>query len=334
MGTHDRVVSRYLVVAAVLPAAVVAVALALQISWRGDVPDPMATHWGPSGRADGYGSPVQSIVLTAVVGLGISALIAAMTLPTLRRGARGATYRFMGAFSFAMVTFIAVLVTWLMGMQRGLADASQAPLVGWPMLGALGAGAGAWLVGWLLQPSQASVIPEWDEARALDLASGERAVWAGTATIGRGLRALLLSVLGVLVALTAVTWFAADIATGLITLATTAVVALAFAASLAYHVRVDERGLEAVSAIGWPRLRVDASDVVSAGVAPVNGFAEFGGYGVRVRPGATGIVLRNGDALQVTRASGRRLVITVDDAATAAALLTAMARRAAGAGSN
>jgi hypothetical protein len=68
--------------------------------------------------------------------------------------------------------------------------------------------------------------------------------------------------------------------------------------------------------------------VVDAGVAQVNGFAEFGGWGIRQRPGALGIILRNGESLQVTRRNGRRLVITVDDAETAAALLMAFAKRA------
>ena len=61
----------------------------------------------------------------------------------------------------------------------------------------------------------------------------------------------------------------------------------------------------------------------------VSPFAEFGGWGYRVgRGGRVGIVLRSGPALQVERTGGRSLVVTVDDAATGAALLNTLAARA------
>jgi hypothetical protein len=53
---------------------------------------------------------------------------------------------------------------------------------------------------------------------------------------------------------------------------------------------------------------------------------------VRLVPnGSFGIVLRAGEALQVTRRDGRRFTVTVDDAATAAALLEALSSRVRGA---
>ncbi|MFL1430121.1 MULTISPECIES: hypothetical protein [unclassified Nocardiopsis] len=46
------------------------------------------------------------------------------------------------------------------------------------------------------------------------------------------------------------------------------------------------------------------------------------------RGGRVGLVLRRGEALMVERSGGRSFVVTVDDAATAAALLNTMAERA------
>lgn len=47
--------------------------------------------------------------------------------------------------------------------------------------------------------------------------------------------------------------------------------------------------------------------------------------------GATGVVLRSGEAIEVQRTGGRRFVVTVDDAQTGAALLgTLVARSRAG----
>lgn len=328
MGSRDRVIRWYLIVAGAVPALVVAASVALQASWRDRLPDPVAIHWGVGGGPDGFGSAGGVLVLTAVLGLALPALMLALTLPSLLRGARGATYRFMGAFALGMTVFLSVLQTWSVGMQRDLADAADAGDIGWPLAAGLAAGLVAGGAGWVLQPRQRAVVPGLVAPDALTLAPGEQAAWMRTTTLGRGMRVLLGSVVGALGVLTVVTWALAGRGAGLMTLGTLALVLLALAATATFHVSVDARGLTVVSALGWPRLHVAAADVESAGVAPVSGFGEFGGYGVRVRPGATGVVLRDGDSLQVVRRGGRRLVVTVDDAATAAALLTALAQRA------
>ena len=60
----------------------------------------------------------------------------------------------------------------------------------------------------------------------------------------------------------------------------------------------------------------------------VSPLAEFGGWGYRVgRGGRVGVVLRTGEGLQVERSGGRSFVVTIDDAATGAALLNTLAAR-------
>ena len=59
----------------------------------------------------------------------------------------------------------------------------------------------------------------------------------------------------------------------------------------------------------------------------VEALGAFGGWGWRRVPGALGVVLRNGEALRVERKQGHALVVTVEDAATAAALVNALAAR-------
>jgi hypothetical protein len=82
------------------------------------------------------------------------------------------------------------------------------------------------------------------------------------------------------------------------------------------------------SSLGRPRIVVPLDEVVRAEVVEVSPVAEFGGWGYRVgRAGRVGIVLRSGQALQVERTGGRSLVVTVDDADTAAALLNTLAAR-------
>lgn len=52
---------------------------------------------------------------------------------------------------------------------------------------------------------------------------------------------------------------------------------------------------------------------------------EYGGWGYRVRPRSTAVVLRGGQALALRPAGGREFAVTVDDADTAAALLNTLA---------
>ncbi|MNY73206.1 hypothetical protein D3C86_2119390 [compost metagenome] len=55
---------------------------------------------------------------------------------------------------------------------------------------------------------------------------------------------------------------------------------------------------------------------------------EFGGWGLRLSTDRRfGVVLRSGEAIEVLRRSGKRFVVTVEDAATGAALLEALVER-------
>ncbi len=327
LGRHS-VVGRFVVVALALPVILTAFAVGVIFAWHGDLPDPVAIHWGGNGGPDGFGSLASAYVAAILLGLGVPALYSAVTLPMLKRGARGPSFRFMGSMAAGVSVFSAVLNTWSIAMQRGLADAHGGPSL-MPALGAgFGAGIAAGVAAWFFQPRQRTVVEGLRHDTRLDLGEGERAVWMRTATAGRPVTILMAAVVIGLGVASFAFWQAGQEGAAWIYGAASAVLVLAFAATATFHVVVDDKGLSAVSALGVPRFGVRLDDVVDAGVAHVNGFAEFGGWGVRQRPGALGIVLRNGESLQVTRRNGRRLVITVDDAATAAALLTALASRA------
>ncbi|WP_291380317.1 DUF1648 domain-containing protein [Demequina sp.] len=326
--TPTGVVSRYVLVALAIPAVLTAAALVLQGAWLGDLPDPAATHWGPGGVPDGFGSPWTFLAFTAGFGLGLPAMVAATTLPMLRRGARGGTFRFMASFALGISAFSVTLNTFSVGLQRDLATGTDAPDIGPAMLAAFAIGGVAGTAGWFLQPHQRAERPEWEATAHMEIAPGERVVWMRTATIARW-GVLVLGGAGVAVGAGAITaWVTGALLAAWILAGSLAFLAFAAAIATVFHIRIDDDGLTAVAALGFPKLRVPLDDVADVGVAPVNGFAEFGGYGLRSRPGATGIVLRNSDALQVTRKDGKRIVVTVDDADTAASVLTALAARA------
>lgn len=323
-------VRRFTLVTLVIPAILTLAALVVQLFALPHVPATIAVHWGASGQADGFGPAWTQIVLSVVVGFGLPLLFALICLPGLRRGDNGPTYRLMGTIASAMSALMAVLFAWTIVAQRGLEDAKDAPSVLPGMAWAFGIAIVVGIVAWFLQPKAAPRNVTSVPASGITLVDGEQAVWFGTASMGRGATLVISGACVVLAGAALVVWFAgAPAGIGiLIGVVALVVVALALMTS-AFHVRVDASGLAVTSFVGFPRFHVALSDIRSVDVSDVSPMGEFGGYGIRTTVGAFGVVLRRGSAITVTRASGRRFVVTVDDAARGGALLQALAQRAA-----
>jgi hypothetical protein len=74
--------------------------------------------------------------------------------------------------------------------------------------------------------------------------------------------------------------------------------------------------------LGWPAIRVPLGDIDGIEVEDVEPLA-YGGWGYRVVPGVRAVVIRRGVGLRVRRSGRSDLLVTVDDAATAAGVLAA-----------
>ncbi|MGW2864959.1 DUF1648 domain-containing protein [Streptomyces sp. NPDC001205] len=290
---------------------------------RGRLPDPMAGHFTAGGTADGTQSHTSYLVFVLVVHLGLAALwtIVARTADPVLRGMRwmiGAGYAVAGLVGYLMV---AVLLA-----NADAADPARVRMPPWQLAvaagcGALAAGIGSLLLLTVPLPAPAP-SPGPGEAEQLDLAEGEVAGWMRRAPS----RVLLLTGLAVvaagLVLLYAGGWRPALAMLG------GGLLCLAFSRP---YVTVDRRGLTArPTALPWPRIRVPLSDVDRAVSREVKILAEYGGWGYRMRPGKSGLMLRSGEAIVVRRRGGREFAVTVDDSTTAAALLNTLAHRAAG----
>ncbi|WP_345803194.1 DUF1648 domain-containing protein [Microbacterium sp. AZCO] len=325
---RSRALSRFVLVGVVLPVVLAVVAVVTQLVVLPRVPDPVAVHWSAQGVADGFASPWLYPVMTLLLAGGLPLLLSLASLPGLRRGHGGPTYRFMGATSLGLAAFLGVMLTWLLVMQVGLADASDVEAV-WPaIIGAVLAGAGAGVAGWFLQPHVDQPAPTTLPATPITLRPGERAVWMRTTSLGRGATAAIA--LGtLLVAITAVAAYLSGAEAGLVWIlaGVTVILVVLSATTVAFHVRVDESGLEVRSVLGLPRFRVPLGEVARAAAVEVAPMGEFGGWGIRLVPGRFGIVMRAGEAIEVWRGEKRRFVVSVDDAATGAALLEALAAR-------
>ena len=304
----------------VLPLATAGAAVAVGASWAPRLPDPVATHWGPSGAPDGFGTLTEMLMLPAVV---VPLFVLGMWALAFFAGRDTSTRRLAAASS----TFLAVMMSGLtigsLAAQLDLPDAAAGPGVG-PALGAsVAAGVVAAAVVTPLVPRtapQPTTTPPDAGAPRTDLAPTERAAWTRTVTSPVG------TAVGAAATLTTAVLAIVLRTPGM--LVVPVLLGALLAATLVLRVSVDGRGLVARSPFGWPSMRVPLDEVVAARVATVDPLREFGGWGYRVGAGGrVGFVLRRGEAVEVERTGGRVNVVTVDDAATAAALLNTLAER-------
>lgn len=278
------------------------------VGWS-DLPDPVATHWGPGGAPNGSIPKAWIWALPVfVVGLGLS-----MT-SFLRRDGRPS------AESVAILGLLGGIGIWisasLVVLNGGAESWEQADSFGWwQVVGVVVAGALFAWVGYVIGKRWYPPVPpvSLENAPAFDMGVDELAVWIGSARVWWPF--LLLVPLG------AVFLFLPDWMPWLSLL----FVALGFLFSKVTAV-VDRRGLR-VGLLGRltvkriPLERVSSSRPID--LEP----GQWGGWGYRVVPGGSAVVLRRGDAIEVTMTDDRRFAVTVDDAATGSALLNGLVHR-------
>ncbi|MBZ4319823.1 hypothetical protein [Streptomyces huiliensis] len=299
----------------------VSVFLAVLAGRRDRLADRIATHFDGSGRADGFTAAssftYQALALVLSLAVLFAALAFFLELEVL-------SWRTLAATAYAVAALIASLLVWTV-LGNASADAPEDARLGLGALAttltsALAAGTLGVLLAGLTAPRPREAPAAVTAAPRLPLGATEGAVWTRSVVsrplLGLGV-ALLIAGAGF--------GLAAGWTAGL-GLGSGALLLLALPGA---RVTVDRHGLTAAPL--WaprPRLRIGLDRVVSADARAVDAFREFGGWGYRVRSGRSGLVLRSGDALVVRLATGGEFFVTVDDAATAAALLNTLADRA------
>jgi hypothetical protein len=308
--THARSVAA--AVLSLLPAAVVAWSAQ---AWDDRLPDPLPTHWRALSRPDGFSSYAgtwQALLIVALIGacVGLAAAALSVLNPLLQRStaALGAALGF-GALGVWLATAHAA---W------GRTDAAGAPL-GWgvvlPVLGGV-----LGLVGALLvvgrRPHTVQALPTAaGSPSGLVLAPGERAMWAH-----RTFMVWPLVVGGVLAAGSVIVWFTADVVPALVLAA-----AALTAGVLAWvQVTVDPRGLRiGLGPWAWTVKSVPLAAIASASAQSIEA-VDWGGWGYRVMPGRSAVVLRSGPAIVLELTDGRRFAVTVEEPQVPVALLDAL----------
>ncbi|RKQ89197.1 uncharacterized protein DUF1648 [Mycolicibacterium mucogenicum 261Sha1.1M5] len=326
------------IVGLIIPVGLVIVGVIVTLVWLPRLPNPVAVHWSGAGVADGFGSPMLGLFLFPVAGLTMAALYFLQRAPHWVTGQRpggdiwGPINRLTPAIALggAVVIFSLNMVT--TAIQLDLPDARQLePNLAVTIVPAV-AGLAAAVLGYFAQPRlRVSATAEADTGEPLELAPAERVAWVGTIGVSRTYLWIMGASLVVLVAcliLVASIRPAEPVGISIVGASLLVVVVLTVTC-MRFNVRIDERGLEARSFVGWPVMRVPAEQVVTVEVGDIHPFGEFGGWGWRLSvDGKIGIVMRTGEGIRVTRRTGRPLVVTIDDAESAAAALATAAQQA------
>ena len=283
------------------------------LAWS-ELPDPVAIHWGLDGRPDGSAPLVVDVVLMAV----LTGLVALLPLVAVLRGDR-ATARTMLALAHGMGTFLAVLRWRTVELNRGVAawtDAGSLTLIDIALL--LAVAAPFALLGWWLGGKHPELPQPLRTVAPLPLPADGQLVWIGRQawSVARVLGPVLIAVGGLV---TAVRVAPETLILG----STLLLVGLLVWWSTSITVAAGPAGLKVrFGPLGWPVVRVVLADVERIEVVDVEPLA-YGGWGYRVVPGARAVVIRRGVGLRIGRRGRPDLVVTVDDAATAAGVLAA-----------
>ncbi len=297
-----------------LPAIATVAVLVMPVAVWSELPDPIAIHWGIDGRPDGSAPLVVDVGLMAL----FTALVALLPLLAVLRGDR-ATARMMLALAHGMSAFFLALRWRTLALNRGVeqwSDAGSLTLFDLAMLTLLAAPLG--VLGWWLGGRHPELPRPQHTVVPVSLPHDGQLVWVGRQSwaFARLVSPVRVAVGGLVSAI--------RVAPETLLLGATLVavgVVVWWATSIT--VAVGPSGVKIrFGPFGWPVLRVRLADIDGVAVVDVEPMA-YGGWGYRVVPGTRAVVIRRGIGLKVARRGRADLVVTVDDAATAAGVLVA-----------
>jgi hypothetical protein len=298
----------------VVPVLAVLAAVVLPLLAWPRLPDPIAIHWGLDGRPDGSAPLVIDVVLFSVM----TVLIAVLPLVAVVRAHRD-TARTMLTLSHGMGAFFGLLRWRTLELNLDATSweaAGSLTLVDLALL--LGLALPFAFVGWWLGglhpelpravsevvpqtlPSDGQLLWVGHQAWSVARVAGPVLIVAGGFTTAVRVAAETLLLGGTLVLVGVLLWWFTSIT-----------------------VATGPAGLKVrFGPLGWPAIRVPLAAIEAVEVEDVEPMA-YGGWGYRVMPGVRAVVIRRGVGMRVRRSGRPDLVVTVDDAATAAGVLAA-----------
>lgn len=307
-------------------AALVAVGLCRLFLLHEHAPsDVVATHWNRAGQPDGsmaVSELLSSLSIGALAPAVVSIALVALRVPLESQPTWPIGLTAFSAFLGTLVTSVAWSTASLNHETARWQEAAPMPgthlavVITLPLL----LGTGSALVAKRLWPTRPSAPPE---APALSVAPDERIVWLGRAHAGA--------------------WLWIGLPLSAILAGTSARLTGTFPAILLFfvsvlladafstlRVTVDRRGLGIrYGHLGLFRQLIPLAKIVGAKASSIRPM-DHGGWGYRgslTLLNKVAVVVRGGDAIELTLSEARQFLVTVDDAATGAALLNGLVRQ-------
>jgi hypothetical protein len=308
----------------VMEAALLATMVAVPAALWSRLPPRLADHWTLGGTANGSAPRLVTFLALGAIAVPGTALFLAGWLARRRGGRVGrlrpgrtaagtaAGLTAIGVFLTAMATGSVLLVSLANLGGGGLRSDSVGPGAAPLLVG--GAALVTAFAGLVLRRYGGFGAPD-DAARAsLGLRAGERAVWSGRARAVWALPAgAVLVAAGALTLALAGRWWDP----GLVLL----IAGTMMLGFTSVRVTVAARGVSvAYGVLGLRLTRIPLSRIASAAAVELRSFS-FGYRGSLLMFGTAAVILRRGPAVRLTLRDGKTFIVTVDDAATGAALL-------------
>lgn len=286
--------------------------------WGGILDAGVASHWSDLGAADGT-LPALG-VFSATLTVTVAALILGVVLVSLPR--LGGRFTRAGLFWAGSVAAIAA-AGWLIpaGLTVQAGSPERAVLGGWvvALLAAILYGA----VPYLLAPPAERHDTREPETLPTPLRSTETGAWSRTVT-GKVFVYATLLLVAIAAAVEIPLVLLGDPGAGAVSLVILGAAAVALASFIRVRITVDWRGLRIVSLLfRIPLKRIPLERIRRADAADLKA-GEWGGWGYRIMPGRSALILRTGPGLIITTTDDREFAVTLSDPEVPAALLNTL----------
>ena len=286
--------------------------IAIIIVWllvKDRLPTDLPVQWSANGSVTSTQPTLVVLIGTAIVALCV-AIYGVIT--GFGSEATRASFVIPGIFSG-----VAAAIWIITALINATSQGSGGAQLGWTFLAIPAAGFG--LIPYAVSEVR-SVSLTIPDTKPLDIKPSETAIWTGTA-VSWPLGFVSFAVTALLV----VTAF--QFRDNVLIFATSiliAIVGIFVALTCWIRVTVDRQGLRITSLIAGIRLRYfPLSKIEQAEVGLINP-GSWGGWGYRLLPGRSAIILHGGEGITLTLNRGRQFAVTIDDSETAVALLRSL----------